>query len=148
MKSLTAVLRIGDDIQFRGVAYRLTALDGDAALLVAGGQLPVAIKIGALLSDESFTVLSAKPLRRRLTGSSNLFESVPVVVQQRARELEAHITEILDGIPLNAGPEAAARPRYNVNRHSFRSAHSGRPYAGRSTLCIFQPGVVRSKRCK
>jgi hypothetical protein len=37
MKSLTAVLRIGDDIQFRGVTYRLTALDGDAALLVAGG---------------------------------------------------------------------------------------------------------------
>ena len=31
------------------------------ALLTADGQLPVAIKIGALVSDESFVALRAKP---------------------------------------------------------------------------------------
>ena len=120
MTSRTAALRIGDALQFRGVTYRLTGLDGDVALLTSDGQLPVAIKIGALVSDESFVVVRAKPVRRRLTGPSKLFESLPLEVQQRAREREAHITEILDGIPSDAGPEVPARPRYNVNRHSLR----------------------------
>lgn len=120
MTSLTAALRIGDDLQFRGVAYRLTGFDGDVALLTSDGQLPVAIKIGALVSDEGFLVLHARPVRRRVTGPSKLLESLPSEVQQRAREREAHITEILDDVPSDAGPDVPARPRYDVNRHSLR----------------------------
>lgn len=126
MTSLTTTLRIGDDLQFRGVTYRLAGLDGNVALLTSDGQLPVAITIGALVSDESFVVLHAKPVRRRLTGPSKLFESLPVEVQQRAREREAHITEILDGVPNDAGPDLPARPRYDVNRHSLRRRESAK----------------------
>lgn len=120
MTSLTTTLRIGDNLQFRGVTYKLPRLDGNVALLASDGQLPVAITIGALVSDESFVVSHAKPVRRRLTGPSKLFASLPVEVQQRAREREAHITEILDGVPNDAGPDLPARPRYDVNRYSLR----------------------------
>ena len=120
MTSLTEALRIGDDLQFRGVTYRLAGFDGDVALLTSDGQLPVAITIGALVSDESFVVVRAKPVRRRVTGPSKLFESLPALVRQRSREREAHITEILDGVPSDAGPDVPARPRYDVNRHSLR----------------------------
>ena len=126
MKPLISVLRIGDDIGFRGVTYRLTALDGDVALLAMGAEPPIAIKIASLVSDESFTVVNAKPLRRRLTGPSKLFESLPAGVQQRARALEAHITEILDGVPVNAEPGTAARHLYDVNHHSLRQRELGK----------------------
>ena len=120
MKSLPTALRIGDDVGFRGVTYRLTALDGDVALLAVGGASPIAIKVGSLLSDESFTIVKAKLLRRRMTGPSKLFESLPTDVQQRAKELEAHITEVLDGIPSDAAPDVAIRDPYNLNRFSLR----------------------------
>lgn len=120
MKPIAVALRIGDDVGFRGVTYRLTALDGDVALLAVGGEPPIAIKIGSLLSDESFTVVEARPLRRRVIGSSKLFDSLPEEVQQRAKELEAHITEVLDGVPANAEPGVAINDRYDVSRFSLR----------------------------
>ena len=140
MTSLIAALRIGDDLQFRGVTYRLTGLDGNVALLTSDGQLPVAIKIGALVSDESFLVLRSKPVRRRVTGPSKLFESLPVEVQQRAREREAHITEILDGVPSDAGPDVPALPRYDVNRHSLRQREFARR---RCDVCYARYAVFR-----
>lgn len=106
-------LKLGDDVEFHGLTYRLTALDGDVAMLAVSGESPVAIKLGSLLADKSFKILDPSPLRRRVTGPSVLFESLPQEVQKRARWLEGHITEVLDGIPCNAEPNHVAKRIYN-----------------------------------
>jgi hypothetical protein len=36
----SAVLSLGDDVELRGVIYRLTALDGDVAMLAVAGEAP------------------------------------------------------------------------------------------------------------
>ncbi|MCP9002091.1 Mu transposase C-terminal domain-containing protein [Pseudarthrobacter sp. RMG13] len=108
-------LRIGDEVMFRGVTYRLTGLDGDIALLAVAGESPVVIKLGALFADSSFKVTSARPAeRRKLTGQSMLFDSLPPDVQQKTRRLESHITEILDGLPCDATPGQMPNPAYSV----------------------------------
>jgi putative transposase len=120
MKPATRALRIGDDIEFHGVNYQLSALEGDVAMLSAAGTAPVAIKIGALYSDKSFKIIDARPLHRRITGPSQLFDSLPAEVQQRARWLEGHITEALDGTPLTDESGHPPRAEYNVAHRSLR----------------------------
>lgn len=114
------LLRLGDDVEFHGLTYRLTGLDGDVAMLTVGGESPVAIKLSSLFADASFKIVDPSPLRRRITGPSMLFESLPQDVQNRARWLEGHITEVLDGVPCNAEPDHAAKRIYNPRLTSAR----------------------------
>jgi hypothetical protein len=114
------LLRLGDDVEFHGLTYRLTGLDGDVAMLTVGGESPVAIKLNSLFADASFKILDPSPVRRRITGPSMLFESLPQEVQNRARWLEGHITEILDGVPCNAEPDHVAQRAYNPRLKSAR----------------------------
>lgn len=109
-------LRIGDDVVLQGIAYRLTGLDGDVALLSAAGEPPVAIKVGALFADESFKVTNTRVGRRRVSDPSLLFDSLPPEIQTKARQLERHITEILDGSPTDAPAEHVPNPAYSVRR--------------------------------
>lgn len=113
MRGGSGMLKLGDDVEFHGLTYRLTALDGDVAMLAVSGESPVAIKLGSLFADASFKILDSTPLRRRITGPSRLFESLPQEVQNRARWLEGHITEVLDGTPYNAEPGHVAKRIYN-----------------------------------
>lgn len=114
------VLRIGDDVEFHGIRYQLTAFVGDIALLAVGGEAPVAIKVSTLFADKSFKALNIAPLRRRIAGPSPLFEALPREVQQKARWLEAHVTEVLDGVPCNAGPTHVPQRIYNPQLTSLR----------------------------
>lgn len=81
MTGRSVVVRLGDDVEFRGVIYRLTALDGEVALLAVAGEAPVAIKVGSLLADKTFRIVGTRPTRRRIAGPSPLFESLPSDVQ-------------------------------------------------------------------
>jgi hypothetical protein len=47
MTGRPSVLTLGDDVELRGVIYRLTALDGDVAMLAVAGEAPVAIQAPA-----------------------------------------------------------------------------------------------------
>ncbi|WP_082506821.1 Mu transposase C-terminal domain-containing protein [Arthrobacter sp. Leaf337] len=115
-----AVLSLGDDVELRGVIYRLTALDGDVVMLAVAGEAPVAIKVGSLLADETFRIVGTRPTRRRITGPSMLFDSLPTDVQEKARWMEGHMTEVLDGVPCNADPGQPAKRTFDVARTSLR----------------------------
>lgn len=112
-------LRIGDEITFRGVTYRLAGLDGDVALLAVAGESPVVIKVGALFADDSFNVTGSRPERRKIAGQSRLFDSLPPDIQQKTRRMERHITEVLDGLPCDAPPGQMPNPAYS-GRFSLR----------------------------
>ncbi len=120
MTGVDGRLMLGDDVELHGLKYRLTSLDGDVAVLTASGQSPVAIKLGSLFADSTFIIMDSAPLRRRIAGPSTLFESLPPDVQKRARWLEGHITELLDGIPCDAGPDYVPKPSYNPQLSSAR----------------------------
>ena len=115
-----AVLTLGDDVELRGVIYRLTALDGDVAMLAIDSEAPVAIKVGSLLADTTFRIVGTRPTRRRIAGPSPLFESLPADVQKRARWMESHMTEVLDGVPCNADPGQTASRTFDVALTSLR----------------------------
>jgi putative transposase len=115
-----AMLRLGDDVELRGVIYRHTALDGDVAMLAVAGEAPVAIKVGSLLADETFRIVGTRPTRRRITGPSMLFDSLPADVQEKARWMEDHMTEVLDGVPCNADTGQTAKRTFDVARTSLR----------------------------
>ncbi|WP_345046065.1 Mu transposase C-terminal domain-containing protein [Arthrobacter methylotrophus] len=113
-------MTLGDDVELRGVIYRLTALDGEVAMLAVAGEAPVAIKVGSLLADKTFRIVGTQPTRRRIAGPSPLFESLPSDVQARARWMESHMTEVLEGIPCNADPGQTARRTFDVELTSLR----------------------------
>lgn len=119
-------LRIGDDVVLQGIAYRLTGLDGDVALLSAAGEPPVAIKVGALFADESFKVTNKRVGRRRVSDPSLLFDSLPPEIQTKARQLERHITEILDGdgtVPVPSRATRCALERTGTLRVEIYTTH-------------------------
>lgn len=120
MKNRHVTISIGNRISFRGVIYNLTGLDGDVALLTVPGEPPVAIRVTSLFADQSFEILDAIPLHRRITGPSRLFDSLPVEVQQTARWWESHITEVLDGVPCDAAPGQVPRRNYDARLRSLR----------------------------
>ena len=114
------LLRVGDDVEFHGIRYQLTTLVGDIAMLAAGGESPVAIQLTTLFAEKSFKLLNSAPIRRRVTGPSPLFEALPQDVQARARWLEGHVTEVLDGVPCNAEPTHVPQRSYNPQLTSLR----------------------------
>lgn len=120
MKTKPVLVQLGDDVELYGVAYRLTALHGDVAVLAAASEAPVAIKVGSLLADETFKFLRSRPSKRRIRGPSMLFDSLTPEVQEKARRLESHVTEILDGIACDAEPGQTARREFDVSRTSMR----------------------------
>jgi len=113
-------LRLGDRVEFNGVTYVFTALNGGVAELRAGQGAPLSILVAALLTDTTFKLLPEDGRRRRGLGASKIFEALPDSVKVRAYRLEGHITEILDGSPIE--DEAWTKPRreYDVTSRSMR----------------------------
>ncbi|RAX46935.1 hypothetical protein DQ353_19280 [Arthrobacter sp. AQ5-05] len=111
---------IGQDIELHGIRFQVNAFDGGAVVLSAAGSAPAMIKIGALYADPSLKILDQPKVRRRCTGSSPLFDSLPPAVQDRARWLEGHITEALDGVALTEDAERPPRSEYSITVHSLR----------------------------
>ncbi|MCG2622164.1 Mu transposase C-terminal domain-containing protein [Arthrobacter sp. I2-34] len=111
---------IGDVVELRGLTYRLEGLDGDVAMLAIPGRNPVAIKVGALLADDSFRVLSSGTGTRPRGGRTGLPGFLPAPVRERIGRLEDHISEVLDGIPLSAAVGTRPRPEYDPARRTLR----------------------------
>lgn len=120
MKPIPGALSIGQDIELHGIRYQVNAFEGGAVILSSAGSAPAIIKLGALYADPSFKILEQPKTHRRITGSSPLFESLPRAVQDRARWLEGHITEVLDGVALNEESGCEPRSEYNITVHSLR----------------------------
>lgn len=122
MKPMPGALSIGQDIELHGIRFQVNAFEGGAVILSSVGSAPAIIKLGALYADPSFKILEQPKTHRRITGSSPLFESLPRAVQDRARWLEGHITEVLDGVALNEESGREPRSEYNITVHSLRVA--------------------------
>ncbi|USC17976.1 Mu transposase C-terminal domain-containing protein [Rhodococcus sp. 11-3] len=94
-------------------------MDGSAALLATADGRITAIKVATLLGDPTFEIVSSAPRRRRLVPT--YFDALPPRIRERAVWLEAHVTEVLDGIPLAENDTGAApRPEYDITRTTLR----------------------------
>ncbi|WP_232512623.1 Mu transposase C-terminal domain-containing protein [Rhodococcus pyridinivorans] len=77
------------------------------------------MKVAALLGDPTFEIVSSVPRRRPLVPT--YFDTLPPRIRERAVWLEAHVTEVLDGIPIaEGGTGAAPRPEYDVTCTTLR----------------------------
>lgn len=104
-------LRLGDICRYDNELHELIALDGLVAQLRrADGQL-MAIKLSDLFCDRSFEVIA--PSTRRRPVPPPQFDHLSPQAQTRARWLEHHITEVLDGRPLSTTPDEKPHPGYD-----------------------------------
>ncbi|MGR6977516.1 Mu transposase C-terminal domain-containing protein [Mycobacteroides abscessus] len=111
MPRSAAQLRIGDMCRYNHEQHELVALDGMIAQLRrSDGQLS-AIKLSDLFCDKSFEVVTLGVRRRQLPPPG--FEALSPKAQTRARWLEHHITEILDGTPVESAADWTPRPEYD-----------------------------------
>lgn len=110
-------LHIGDFVRFDGMLHEVVGLDGAVAILLSDAGRRVVMKIGALLGDPTFEIVDSRRRRRPLAPA--YFESLPAEVRDRARWLESHVSEVLDGIRAGS-PDMAPRPEYDVTRTTLR----------------------------
>ncbi len=116
----TGILRLGDRVEFDGKEYVFAALNGEVAELRASQETPVSVLMTTLLTDRSFKPIGIDGIRRRGFGESKIFEALPVPAKVRARLLEGHVTEVLDGVPAGAEPGTRPRREYDVTLGSLR----------------------------
>ncbi|WP_260502416.1 Mu transposase C-terminal domain-containing protein [Rhodococcus aetherivorans] len=77
------------------------------------------MKVAALLGDPTFEIVSSVPRRRPVVPP--YFDALPPRIRERAVWLEAHVTEVLDGIPSTEdGTGRAPRPEYDITRTTLR----------------------------
>ncbi|WP_397517774.1 Mu transposase C-terminal domain-containing protein [Rhodococcus oxybenzonivorans] len=77
------------------------------------------MKVTALLNDPTFESISSAHRRRPLAPL--YFDALPPRIRERALWLEAHVTEVLDGIPITEGGAGRApRPEYDITRTTLR----------------------------
>ncbi|MGO4584263.1 Mu transposase C-terminal domain-containing protein [Arthrobacter sp. 2RAF6] len=113
-------LRVGGHLELHGQAYRLLSLNGNIAVLTAPEMAPTAVNVHELFADPSFKPSTRSAPGRQSPASSAIFEALPPDVQHRARWLEAHITEVIDGLPVVAEPGSRPRPAYDPVLRTLR----------------------------
>ncbi|MDN5919629.1 MAG: Mu transposase C-terminal domain-containing protein [Pseudonocardia sp.] len=111
------VLAPGDEIRLDGNSYRVVALDGTAVRLVDVTGAATAMRIGHLMADASFELVTGN--RPRLSGQATI-EQLPQQARARAQWWEQHLVEVLTGVPPDAAPGTVARPEYDPARQSLR----------------------------
>ena len=115
----TAQLRLGDRVRVGDMDYELVGIDGYVAMLAAADGRTTAMKVAALLGDPTFEIVSSAHRRRPVVPT--YFDALPPRIRERAVWLEAHVTEVLDGIPMTEdGIGCAPRPEYDVTRTTLR----------------------------
>jgi putative transposase len=111
-------LRIGDFVRFDGELHEIAGMDGAAVIMLADSGRRVVIKSGVLMSDSSFEIVSSHRRRRPLPPA--YFALLPAEFRDKARRLELHVSEVLDGVPVGSEPGTAPRPAYEVTRTTLR----------------------------
>lgn len=113
-------LRVGGHLELHGQTYRLLILNGNMAVLSAADMAPTAVNVQELFADPTFTPGTGPAPGRRSPASLTIFEALPADVQQRARQLEEHITEVIDGVPVSAERGARPRPAFDPVHRTLR----------------------------
>jgi hypothetical protein len=114
------VLRVGGHVELHGQAYRLLSLNGNMAVLSAADMAPTAVNVQELFADPTFMPGTGPAPCRRSPASLAIFEALPADVQQRARRLEEHITEVIDGVPVSAEHGVRPRPAFDPVHRTLR----------------------------
>lgn len=114
------MLRVGGHLELRGQAYRLLSLNGNVAVLSAADMPPTAVNVQELFADPTFKPGTGPAPGRQPPASLAIFEALPVDVQQRARWLEEHISEVIDGVPVSADPGTRPRPAFDPVQKTLR----------------------------
>lgn len=104
------VLRVGARVRLQDVEYDVSGLDGLQVWLTAHGGSMMTILSSDLLRDSSFALIS--DVQRGPIAPSPMFDGLPADVQARARDMEQHVTEVLDGVPAGAPPGTIPRVQY------------------------------------
>ena len=95
--SRPARLTVGCQVGLRGLSYTITALAGGTVALAGVTGEVLAMPAAELLTDASFTVLTARtqaPLPAR-----GVLDGLPAEVAGRAQWWERQVTEVLTGVP-------------------------------------------------
>ena len=116
--SRPARLTVGCQVGLRGLSYTITALAGGTVALAGVTGEVLAMPAAELLTDASFTVLTARtqaPLPAR-----GVLDGLPAEVAERAQWWERHVTEVLTGVPAGCPPGTITRAEYGPLRVSLR----------------------------
>lgn len=111
-------IRVGSRVRFRELVYDVAGTDGSSVFLAGtSGGAPLTILATDLLTDRTFALESviARPV-----APPALFDLLPDDVRDAARDLEGHITEVLDGVPVGAPHGTRPRPEYDVGSTTLR----------------------------
>lgn len=114
----TGRLHVGDFVRFDDAVHEVVGLDGAVTILMSEAGRRVVMKVGALLCDPTFEMIDSGRRRRSLPPA--YFESLPTEVRNKAQWLEAHVSEVLDGVPAGSPLGATARPGFDVTRTTLR----------------------------
>ncbi|EFV13818.1 Mu transposase C-terminal domain-containing protein [Segniliparus rugosus] len=109
--SLSKPLHVGSLLSLNGVVYELVALDGPRVLLSDQQRGHMTITLAALLADKTFQIVGAEQSRRPLRPA--YFNSLSEEACDRALRFERHVSEAADGLPVDAEPGSAPRPKYD-----------------------------------
>jgi putative transposase len=111
-------LAVGDGVGLRGSSYTITALAGGTVALAGVTGEVLAIPVAELLTDASFTVVTART--RAPLPARGVLEGLPAQVAARAQWWERHVSEVLTGVPAGSAPGTAAPAEYDPLRVSLR----------------------------
>jgi transposase InsO family protein len=109
------VLAAGDQVWFRGEVRTVTGLTAEAVCLDGLGP---AVPLGELFTGPGFAVVTAA--RRAPLPPGGLLDGLPDGAREYARWLEGHLAEVVCGRSAGAGPDAVARPEYDLAVTSLR----------------------------
>lgn len=111
------VLAPGDEIRLDGNSYRVVALDGTAVRLVDVTGAATAMRIGHLMADASFELVTGS--RPRLSGQATI-EQLPQEARARAQWWEQHLVGCSPVSRPTPAPGTVARPELDPARYSLR----------------------------
>jgi hypothetical protein len=113
-------LRVGGHLELHGQSYRLLSLNGNVAILTAADLAPTAVNVQQLFADPTFTLGTGGAPHHQSPAASAIFEALPTDVRERARRLEEHLTEVINGVPLSAEPGTRPRPAFDPLQRTLR----------------------------
>jgi transposase InsO family protein len=115
-KSQRPVVEVGAHVVYRGQTWQVAALQGQQAYLLQEDGAEMSLLLGWLFADPGFEVVGAQA--PDTAPQWGLFETVPLVAQQRALAWLPHIREVETGWPHPEGSREgqAMRPEYDPER--------------------------------
>jgi len=104
-------LRVGDRVQFAGVAQTVVGLSGSLVRLADGHGRASVVQLPHLLTDDSFKAGTGKG--GPVLADAGLLEGLPAEAAGQARWWERHVVELVTGLPPGSPPGSRPRPEYD-----------------------------------